>query len=111
MENRREVTGTVQDFVRDEKGRVVAVYIDGPLGLVNVTEPFMSFAGKRVRLTVEVVGAGSASAVALNDLVIQLTQQNGVLLASVNAALAHIALQEFFQASRVLQKASEVGHG
>jgi hypothetical protein len=58
---KRVVEGTVQGFVRDENGCVVAVYIDSQLGLVNVSEPFMSFAGKRVRLTVEVVSEETAT--------------------------------------------------
>jgi hypothetical protein len=46
--------GTV-NLSRDDMNRVIDVYLDTPIGLVSVLEPFVSFAGKRVELTVRLI--------------------------------------------------------
>ena len=49
----RELVGCCQVW-RDADRQVTSVTIDAfPAGLTNVLEPFMSFNGKRVRLTIE----------------------------------------------------------
>jgi len=51
---RRTHRGTV-NISRDTMGNVVDVYLDTPIGIVSVLEPFMSFGGKRVELTVRLI--------------------------------------------------------